>query len=261
MVPLLALARLTVRPVRSPYAVLGLSPGASRAAIEAAYRALIKLHHPDCAGGDADQAAEINHAYASLRGAGEAAPVALDPPPQREAKAKGSKLAWLLVLAIVSVLAVTPLQLSKRGAWLWPWRSAAAAPVPGTMRQFRIDAADSALLPSLGGSPSADAVEAGVTEAVRLSRSADRGAAGKFSAACHADLRQSPSSALLDHCLAFDAAMGTLSRRSDAAFTPALVAKRALASVALLSENVAVRQARIAAVRRLVGNLVPEATP
>jgi hypothetical protein len=36
-------------PPFDPYAELGLTPGADRAAIEAAYRSLMKLHHPDVA--------------------------------------------------------------------------------------------------------------------------------------------------------------------------------------------------------------------
>ncbi len=44
----------------SAYAVLELEPGADRAAIEEAYRRLIKRYHPDRSGGDAARAAEIN---------------------------------------------------------------------------------------------------------------------------------------------------------------------------------------------------------
>ncbi len=60
---------------RSAYALLGLSPGADRQAIEQAYRRLIKVHHPDRAGGDAGRAAEITRAYRELKareGRGEA---------------------------------------------------------------------------------------------------------------------------------------------------------------------------------------------
>src|SRR5436305_2501345 len=51
----------------SAYAALGLAPGADAAAIEQAYRRLIKVHHPDREGGDAVRAAEINLAYRELR--------------------------------------------------------------------------------------------------------------------------------------------------------------------------------------------------
>ena len=52
----------------SAYASLGLEPGADAAAIEQAYKRLIKEHHPDREGGDARRAAELNRAYRELRG-------------------------------------------------------------------------------------------------------------------------------------------------------------------------------------------------
>src|SRR3954452_11937002 len=52
----------------SAYAALGLEPGADVAAIEQAYKRLIKTHHPDREGGDATRAAEITKAYRELRG-------------------------------------------------------------------------------------------------------------------------------------------------------------------------------------------------
>jgi len=51
----------------SPYATLGLEPGADWKAIEKAYHKLIKRHHPDRAGGDAARAAEITRAYRELK--------------------------------------------------------------------------------------------------------------------------------------------------------------------------------------------------
>src|SRR4051794_2773234 len=51
----------------SAFAALGLEPGADAAAIEQAYKRLIKQHHPDREGGDARRAAELNRAYRELR--------------------------------------------------------------------------------------------------------------------------------------------------------------------------------------------------
>ncbi len=59
---------------RDPHTVLGLAPGASAAAIKAAWRRLAREHHPDLAGNAAERRAatrrmaEINAAYADLRG-------------------------------------------------------------------------------------------------------------------------------------------------------------------------------------------------
>jgi curved DNA-binding protein CbpA len=52
----------------SLYSVLRVPPGAPPAAIEAAYRSLMKRHHPDHAGaGSSERAAEINAAFSVLR--------------------------------------------------------------------------------------------------------------------------------------------------------------------------------------------------
>jgi len=47
------------------YAVLGVQPDADRAAIQAAYRMLARLHHPDF-GGDGSRMAALNEAWSVL---------------------------------------------------------------------------------------------------------------------------------------------------------------------------------------------------
>ena len=57
-------------PIRDPYKVLGLSPGASDEQLHAAYRRLVRLHHPDHNPGDPDAARrfeEVQEAYARVR--------------------------------------------------------------------------------------------------------------------------------------------------------------------------------------------------
>lgn len=56
----------SLSPGGDPYAVLGVSPQASSAEIKAAYRALVKCHHPD-AGGDEESIVAINAAWEVLR--------------------------------------------------------------------------------------------------------------------------------------------------------------------------------------------------
>ncbi len=68
-------------PDRDPYDVLGVSPGASAAEVQAAYRRLARALHPDApGGGDGEAMAAVNRAYAALRN-GTALP---HPPPQAE---------------------------------------------------------------------------------------------------------------------------------------------------------------------------------
>jgi molecular chaperone DnaJ len=54
------------QPSRDPYAVLGVAPTATAAEIKAAYRALVKRHHPD-AGGDDERILALNAAWEELR--------------------------------------------------------------------------------------------------------------------------------------------------------------------------------------------------
>jgi molecular chaperone DnaJ len=98
----------TSRPASSdPYAVLGVKPGASPAEIKAAYRALVKRHHPD-AGGDDDRILALNAAWEVLRervrpqtaGADATPPGAGAAPPTRPRRRTGASgdqqlLEWL----------------------------------------------------------------------------------------------------------------------------------------------------------------------
>jgi len=87
------------------YAVLGLTPAASAAAIKAAYRALVKQHHPD-AGGDATLILALNEAWAVLgdaeqrrrydvERAGLIGTSASAPPRQRGRSSDSELVAWL----------------------------------------------------------------------------------------------------------------------------------------------------------------------
>ncbi len=68
------------------YQVLGVSPGAPGAVIKAAYRALMKIHHPDV-GGDPQRAKEIEEAYRILSQAVQ--PIRGRAAPSREVKSVG----------------------------------------------------------------------------------------------------------------------------------------------------------------------------
>jgi hypothetical protein len=53
---------LLADPWTTPWAALRVLPGAPREVVDAAYRALVKLHHPDLNGGDGEQMKRINDA-------------------------------------------------------------------------------------------------------------------------------------------------------------------------------------------------------
>ncbi len=66
-----------------PYAVLGVSRGATPAEIRAAYRRLVQLHHPDHNAGSPESARrfeEVQEAYAAVIASRRAAPAAEAPP-------------------------------------------------------------------------------------------------------------------------------------------------------------------------------------
>lgn len=53
-------------PLEEEYAVLGLAPCASDTVVRAAYKAMMKQHHPDVGGGDEETAKKLNEAYEKI---------------------------------------------------------------------------------------------------------------------------------------------------------------------------------------------------
>src|SRR3954447_1276369 len=98
----------------SAYDVLGVEPGADWTTVERAYKTLMKTHHPDRAGGDAERAAEINRAYRELRQARASYPW-LEPVPMFK-EPKRSRLRLAVILGVVAFLVlVALLPASARG--------------------------------------------------------------------------------------------------------------------------------------------------
>lgn len=72
-------------PPRDPFAVLGVSPGASDKELHAAYRRLVQIHHPDHNNGSAESARrfeEIQLAYGQVREQRDRLGRATQPPPR-----------------------------------------------------------------------------------------------------------------------------------------------------------------------------------
>jgi hypothetical protein len=193
----------------SAYAALGLEPGADAAAIERAYKQLIKRYHPDRQGGDAKRAAEINRAYRELRSAGANDALALNQPQAFDPAAATTGNSWVraalvLAIAVATLLIVTgPMRAWVRG--LSP-TSAHSSPVGQVMPAARAgDPMDAPL--------AAVAVDRAVGDAVRLSRTKDEMALASESRDCHRLLRLNPSLTQLDRCAAFDDAVVELQDR------------------------------------------------
>ena len=192
----------------SAYAALDLKPGADRAAVEEAYRRLIKLHHPDRSGGDGDRAAEINRAYRELRGE----PVSKPAPVKRHSQGRPRRKQrrrfprWPLILFGLIVIAL------MQGDWLmqkgiiWAKRLAElGAPVPTSVTQLNV-AGNSLLDGPVDSAAVADSIE----EALWLVKNGDEDALTQHSRDCHRKFRLGPKPALLDRCAAFDSAVAAL---------------------------------------------------
>lgn len=183
----------------SAFAVLGLEPGADSAAVEKAYKSLIKRYHPDREGGDARRAAEITKAYRELRG-----PAAREALEFNEIDATTpSSFTWVgaaLAAAgavLILVVATGPISRLTAVPRLPLGHVPAAAQAPDLMDQ------------PLAGA----AIERSVGEAVRMSRTTDEMALASASRDCHHRLRLDPSLAGLDRCAAFDDAVVLLQDR------------------------------------------------
>ena len=191
----------------SAFAALGLEPGADTAAIEQAYKRLIKQHHPDREGGDPGKAAEINRAYRDLRATRSLkAPLELNDEltiPRRDSHA------WF-VMALLIALATLGLLLSQERLGTRP-ESVALPTVPKLSqrqvneRMAKADPMDRALSTSV--------IDAAVQDALRLARTRDEMALAKLSGDCHRALRSTPSLSQLDRCAAFDDAVVELQDR------------------------------------------------
>lgn len=181
---------------RSPHDVLGLARGADQAAIEAAYRALIKRYHPDRPGGDPAEARAVIHAYRALTRSKPKLPVLVEAPRVggRRRRFTGG---WVLLGLSVAALLALP----------WPELTSTLPLKPAVTTPHKQRSSEPSS-PALVTRVSADlaAVEAGVSEAERIARQDQPGSLESYSRSCANDLQRLPGDSLLDHCLAFDVA-------------------------------------------------------
>jgi curved DNA-binding protein CbpA len=192
----------------SAYAALGLKPGADSAAVERAYKRLIKQHHPDREGGDSKRAAEINRAYRELRKAPPVAAVLekdaleLHDDPQLEARDPFNRwmLGAMLVVAAVGALVLAQGPVRPLGSGGSAGRLAQASGTASPM-----DPMDQPL--DLAG------IDSAARDARHIARTRDEMGLSAASEACHQELRAHPSLLQLDRCAAFDDAAVLLQDR------------------------------------------------
>jgi hypothetical protein len=186
----------------SPYAVLELKPGADRAAVEAAYKRLIKLHHPDREGGDPAIAAEINRAYGELRAIrSELQRFEPGGPPRK------SRWGWAAMLALVFAGCAIFLA-GERGGQLLERLAAPGRQVRSVAHSNPVAVAD-----RMAESLSDAVIEASARKALRLARDSDEVALASASRDCHRRLRARPTLDQFDRCAAFDYAVVKLQDR------------------------------------------------
>ena len=182
----------------SAYAALGLKPGADSAAIEQAYRRLIKQHHPDREGGDAARAAEINRAYRELRAGKTMDALELNDEPDEVRRRR----AWLtlalgLGAASAALIFMSAPDLSTAGAGTGSTASPASAAAGDPMDQPLV----------------VRAIDQSVGEARHIAATSDEMRLAMVSQQCHQQLRRDPSVSNLDRCAAFDDAVTLLQDR------------------------------------------------
>ena len=222
---------------RSPYAVLGLEPGADSAAVDNAYKRLIKRYHPDHEGGDGQRAAEIIHAYRELRSSRNAL-VLVDEEPEGTGLPAWVRAALLTVAGASALLigGATYLGGPQTGAGPRSAASAAAASADPMKQPLELDAVDAA-----------------IREAMHMARTQDEMALAGVSRDCHDKLRNEPSVLQLDRCAAFDNAVVQLQDRDPlrdhGPFSELSVTRRQWSAASALSHDYLAIDSRLDRIR------------
>ena len=225
----------------SAYEALGLEPGADAAAVERAYKRLIKQFHPDRAGGDSRRAAEINRAYRELRPSSGRGSLELDDlhdeGRRQDRWIKGAL--WLGAGLLLLVLVTGP----GRGLF-------ASAPAP-----LRLGQAPSIVIDAnpMDQPLALAAIDQAIAEAVQLSRTADELALAEASRDCHRRMHSAPALARLDRCAAFDDAVVQLQDRdplrNGGPFSQLAVTGRQMSAATLLSNDYLAIDGRLSRIR------------
>ena len=244
----------------SAFAALGLEPGADRAAVEEAYRRLIKLHHPDRSGGNAQRAAEINRAYFELRRQpeqvrheGPEAPLFRPSGRPRSSRRKRRRSGiWpVLILVLAIALLIEWPRLAEQAPRWMETLAALRPPVPASSRASVVHIDSSAIDGPLFEPVIADAIR----QATRLA-TGDAEALARHSRDCHRQMRSTPQLAQLDRCAAFDDAVAAIADRESlddrGTFSASAVTARQMTAASLLSSDYLAIERRLDRIRTMV---------
>ncbi|MEO5973364.1 MAG: J domain-containing protein [Sphingomicrobium sp.] len=254
----------------SPFATLGLEPGADQKAIDAAYKKLIKRHHPDVEGGDPARASEINRAYFELRNR---------PAPDWD-KASGGGIAEAIYERRAAMRANRRPAAPHRSWWPVLLLAMGAAALFGRttladVSARTMDSVTEALRkPDIGRGTGLSvaaasfleeplktaSIEAAVGDATRLLATGDKDEVAEHSRRCHLAMRQSPTIAKLDGCAAFEDAVVMIEGRDPwqdgGAFSASQVTARQMTAARLLTDDYLAIEARLDQIRGRVWLLV-----
>jgi hypothetical protein len=187
----------------SAYESLGLDPGADQAAVERAYKRLIKEHHPDRDGGDSARATEINRAYRELREGKAATGDALE---LNDDDPWAGKRRFGLVGPLVAA--------GGLGALLFviaPLNS--ELPDPAAARPLTAQQQPGAPLDAMDLPLQSAAIDGAVRDARHIARTSDEMELATQSGDCHRKLKSRPELVQFDRCVAFDDAVVVLQDR------------------------------------------------
>ena len=249
----------------SAYAALGLQPGADRAAIEQAYRELIKRYHPDRSGGDAARAAEINRAYFELRRepeadssrAGRHSAGRRRRRRSRSRRRRGNPL-WPVLLIAGATLAI--IERERLAAAIASIEDLQAAPLSGG--RASAVAIDSA---ALDGPLDETAIARSIELAIRLAGRGDEEALANRSRDCHRRMRSDPELEQLDRCAAFDDAVASIDGRDPmndkGVFSASAITARQMTAASLLSSDYLAIERRLDRIRTVVQLTLRPAPP
>ncbi|MGE5563858.1 MAG: J domain-containing protein [Bacillota bacterium] len=241
----------------SALAVLGLEPGADAAAIERAYKHLLKQHHPD-RGGDASRAAEITKAYRELRGGrAHVDPLQFNDYLENRRTRRRWPIAALFAVGGIAaaVMAVGPSVPLTRSLWAAKAEMPLHRAVPAALMHEPMN--DQLHVP---------AIDEAVRKALHTYRTADEMALASASRECQRRFRDDPSTSLLDRCSAFDdAVVGLEDRdplRDEGPFAPLAVTGRQWSAASTLSDDDLAIDDRLDQIRlRVSVTLTHELTP